>query len=294
MPPSSDGPHSKRGVPRPPSQRPRDGQKGHTKHQRVILPPRDHRPQAEPVRTPRHPSGRRRPRTISRSDDRIAGEVEARGPSSASHAGLPPLSGPRDCRPEARDGARIGPGLEAAAAYFSGVGRLGECPIRQPLADLHGIPISLGSLSKLEARTARALHSIHDEAIDHIRGLDANVDETGWKQGARKARLRVAVTRLVIAFLIRGHRNRDSFNNQAEPKTGVPTTDRCAVCVRLAETKRRICRAHLRRDFQAMTDRRDQGSELSEGLLCLAGVLAREWSKVVDPALAARRGSPTP
>lgn len=40
-PPSSDGPQHKRGVPRPPSQRRRGGQAGHSKHDRVILPP-DH------------------------------------------------------------------------------------------------------------------------------------------------------------------------------------------------------------------------------------------------------------
>jgi transposase len=38
-PPSSDGPQVKRGVPRPPSGRRRGGQKGHPKHNRVILPP---------------------------------------------------------------------------------------------------------------------------------------------------------------------------------------------------------------------------------------------------------------
>src|SRR5699024_2944540 len=113
--------------------------------------------------------------------------------------------------PEATYG--FGPGLQAAAAYLSGVGRLGKRPIRQLFADLHGIPISTGSISKLEARTGLALRSIHDEALDHSLGLDANVDGTGWKHGPKKAWLWVAVTGLVSAFLIRRHRNREAFDD---------------------------------------------------------------------------------
>lgn len=53
-PPSSDGPRHKRGVPRPPRPLPRDGQTGHSKHERVILPPSPpahHRSQAVTLRT---------------------------------------------------------------------------------------------------------------------------------------------------------------------------------------------------------------------------------------------------
>lgn len=52
-PPSSDGPHVKPASPRTPSGRKRGGQPGHTKHERVILPPDeviDHKPpRCDPV-----------------------------------------------------------------------------------------------------------------------------------------------------------------------------------------------------------------------------------------------------
>jgi transposase len=282
-PPSSDGPQLKRAVPRPPSQRPRGGQKGHTKHQRVILPPDeiiDHRPSR---------CGRCDTPLDGDDPDPLVDQVielplklrhvvhHRRHTLVCPHCQTLTTAAQR---PETACG--FGPRLQAATAYLSGVGRLGKRPIRQLLADLHGIPISLGSISKLEARTAWALHSIHDEAIHHIQGLDANVDETGWKEGPKKAWLWVAVTRLVTVFLIRGHRNRACFNDLVGPTPGVLTTDRYAVYAHLAETKRQICWAHLRRDFQAMIDRQDPGSEFGEGLLDHADILAREWSKVRD------------
>ena len=282
-PPSSDGPQVKRGVPRVPSPRPRGGQKGHPKHTRVILPPDeiiDHKPSR-----------------CGHCDTPLAGDdpepvidqvvelpVKMR---HVIHHRRHTLACPRcqaltaaDPVPEAACG--FGPRLQAATAYFSGVGRLGKRPIRQLFADLHGIPISTGSVSKLEARTGLALRSIHDEARDHTRGLDANVDETGWKQGSKKAWLWVAVTSWVTTFLIRRHRDREAFDDLVGPTPGVLTTDRYSVYAHLPSEARQVCWAHLRRDFQAMIDRRDRGSMIGEDLLMYADILADQWANVRD------------
>lgn len=282
-PPSSDGPQVKRGVPRVPSLRPRGGQEGHPKHKRVILPPDeiiDHKPSR-----------------CGHCDTSLAGDdpepvidqvvelpVKMR---HVIHHRRHTLACPRcqaltmaDPVPEAACG--FGPRLQAATAYLSGVGRLGKRPIRQLFADLHGIPISLGSISKLEARTGLALRSIHDAALKHTRGLAANVDETGWRQGPKKAWLWVAVTSLVTAFLIRRHRDRRAFDDLVGPSPGVLTTDRYSVYAHLPSEARQVCWAHLRRDFQAMIDRRDRGSSIGEDLLMYADILADQWPNVRD------------
>ena len=259
------------------------GQAGHPRPERVILPPDeviDHKPSR-----------------CGRCDTPLAGDDP--DPVVDQVIDLPPvtrhvvhhrrhtLACPR-CRalttaepvPEAARG--FGPRLQAAAAYLSGVGRLGKRPIRQLFADLHGIPISTGSISKLESRTGLALRSIHAEALDHTRGLDANVDETGWKQGRQKAWLWVAVTNSVTAFLIRRHRDRGAFDDLVGPTPGVLTTDRYPVYTHLEVDKRQVCWAHLRRDFQAMIDRRDGGSAIGEELLMHADILAETWPRVRD------------
>ena len=282
-PPSSDGPQLKRGVPRPPSQRRRGGQPGRGNHQRVILPPDqviDHKPSQ--CRRCGSPLQGDDPSPVI--DQVIELPVAIRQvihhrrhtltcPCCQARTGVAAV-------PEAASG--FGPRLQAATAYFSGVGRLGKRAIALLYRDLFDIPMVLGSVSNLEARTGDALGPIHDQALDHARGLDANVDETGWKQGSKKAWLWVAVTRLVTVFLIRKNRNRAAFDDLVGPTPGVLTTDRYPVYSHLADDKRQVCWAHLRRDFQAMIDRGDRGSPIGEELLMYANILGEDWPKVRD------------
>ena len=198
---------------------------------------------------------------------------------------MPPLSSRQavttaDPVPEASSG--FGPKITAATAYLSGVGRLGKRTIRTLFADLFRIPMALGSVCKLEAKVSAVLKAPCEEALDDTRGKDAGVDETGWKQGRDKAWLRVAVTEFVTVFLIRLTRNRASFDDLAGPKPGILTTDRFRVYTHLKPEKRQIGWAHLRRDFQAVIDRKNAGSEVGEGLLAHADILFDHWGKVRD------------
>ena len=282
-PPSSDGPHLKRGVPREPSQRRRGARPGHMKHDRTILPPDrtiDHKPtNCHRCRTP-----------LSGDDPHPLVDQVIELPEvmrHVTHHRRHTLACPH-CRarttadrpPEAACG--FGPRLEAATAYLGGVGRLGKRAIGLLTSDLFGIPMALGSVSRIEARTGDALGPIRDESLGHTRGLDANVDETGWKQGREKAWPWVAVTASVTVSLIRGRRNRAAFGDLVGPSPGVLTTDRFAVYAHLPSGRRQICWAHLRRDFQAMIDRRDRGSPIGEDLLMHADILAEHWRETRD------------
>ena len=281
--PSADGPHVKPAPPRRPSGKKRGGQPGHPKHERVILPPDevvDHKPKR--CRRCRHALAGDDPEPIV--DQVLELPVKLR---HVVHHRRHALACPH-CRaltaaapvPEAASG--FGPRLTATTAYLSGVGRLGKRGIRMLFAEVFDIPMALGGVSKLEARVSRALPPIHEEASQDVRGKDANFDETGWKQGADQAWLWVAVTALVTVFLIRLKRNRASFDDLAGPKPGILATDRFPVYTHLAAEKRRTCWAHLRRDFQAMIDRRNAGSKIGEGLLEHADIPAEHWQKGRD------------
>jgi transposase len=282
-PPSSDGPRVKRGVPRPPGRRKRGGQKGHPKHERIMPPPDevvDHKPgRCDHCDSPLVGDD---PEPLV--DQVIELPVKMRHViHHRRHTLTCPCCQARTTATTAPEAARgFGPRLQAAASYLSGVGRMGKRAIRRLFADLHGIPVALGGVSKLEARTGVALEPIHVEALNHIQGLDANVDETGWKEGSKKAWLWVAVTKAATVFLIRRRRDRQSFDDLVGPKPGVMTTDRYSVYAHLSGEKRQVCWAHLRRDFQAMIDRRDGGSAIGEDLLMYADILADHWPKVRD------------
>jgi transposase len=289
-PPSSDPPSAKPAPTKPPSGKKRGGQPGHPKHERTILPPdeiHDHKPS--------HCSGCRHP--LSGDDPQPWIEQVIDLPEKLRHvihhrrhtltcpgcqATTTALSGP-----EAAWG--FGPKLQAATSYLSGVGRMGKRPIRQLCEDLFGIPISLGSISHLESHTSRALAPIHAEAHAALEGRDANVDETSWKQGGKKAWLWVAVTQLMSVFLIHRNRSRAAFESLMGPKLGVLTTDRYSVYRHLETDRRQVCWAHLRRDFQAMVDRHNAGSVIGAELLAHAEILFDRWQRVRDGTLT-RRG----
>lgn len=282
-PPSSDGPHVKPAPPKPPSGRKRGGQPGHPKHDRVILPPDeviDHKPE----RCRRCAAALTGDDPTPLLDQVLDLPVKLR---HVTHHRRHTLQCPC-CRtltpaarvPEAASG--FGPKLTAVTAYLTGVGRLGKRAVRTLFADVCDLPMSLGAVSKLERTVSRALEPIHAAAHAAVKGRDANVDETSWRQGAVKAWLWVAVTTVLSVFLIRRHRDRAAFDDLVGPDPGVLTTDRFPVYTHLGGRRRQVCWAHLRRDFQAMIDRNDAGSAIGEELLAHADILFAHWPKVRD------------
>ena len=282
-PPSSDGPQVKPAPPKKSSGKKRGGQPGHPRHERVILPP-DEVIEHKPERCARC-STRLRGRDPNPIVDQVLElPVKLRHvthhlrhtlecPCCQTLTTVPPV-------PEAASG--FGPRLTAVTAYLTGVGRLGKRAVRTLFADVCDIPMSLGSVSNREAAVSRALEPIHAAAHEHAKGLDANVDETSWPEGTSKSWLWVAVTELLIVFLIRPNRNRLAFDDLVGPDPGVLTTDRFPVYTHLKGRKRQVCWAHLRRDFQAMIDRTNAGSTIGEELLAHADILFAHWPTVRD------------
>lgn len=282
-PPSSDGPQVKPAPPRTPSGKKRGGQPGHTKHTQVILPPDeiiDHKPtHCRHCATPL--DGEDPDPTV---DQVLDLPVQLRHVVHHRRHTLtcPKCHTPTIAAPASQTTSGFGPKLTATVAYLSGVGRLSKRAIRTLLDDVCDLPMSLGTVSKLEQTVSRALDPIHADVLTQTRGQDANVDETGWKQGKKKAWLWVAVTAALTVFLIRPNRNRTAFDALVGPTPGVLTTDRYGVYTHLIGTRRQVCWAHLRRDFQAMIDRKNAGSEIGEALLSHADILFTHWQKVRD------------
>lgn len=90
-------------------------------------------------------------------------------------------------------------------------------------------------------------------------------------------------------FLVRLSRARAVLSDLIPGNAGVMTTDRYPAYDHLPPDQRQVCWAHLRRDFQAMIDRRNDGSAAGEGLLLRADILLGQWKRVRDGTLT-RRG----
>jgi transposase len=289
-PPSSDPPYAKPAPPKTPSGKQKGGQHGHPKRTRPVLPP-------DTVIELR-----------AGTCDRCSHPLTGDDPSPLRHqvVEVPPvrphvteyrrhrLRCPRCGRvtcpalpADARGG--YGPRVQAVCALLSGAYRVGKRGVARLCRDLFGVPISPAAVCDLQYKTAAALEPVVRAAHAHVAGKPANVDETGWREGRKQGWLWVAVTASVTVFLVRLSRARKVLGELIEGRPGVLTTDRYPVYDHLPVGQRQVCWAHLRRDFQAMIDRRNDGSGVGEDLLMYADILLMQWKRVRDGTLT-RRG----
>src|SRR6516162_5098175 len=290
-PPSSDPPSVKRRPPAPASGRKRGGQPGHRHHPRALVPPErvrqvfDCKPPAcrccgldlhgddpEPLR---HQVAEVPPIEPTVDEYRLH-RLECPHCGTSTCATLPP---------GVPTGA-FGPRLRAILSVLAGAYRLGKRPIRQLAADLLGLSISTGMISRLERQAAAELEAPVEEMRRYVRdAASAHIDETSWKQGRDKAWLWAAVTRLVTVFAIATSRG-------AEVAKDLLGTDRRKVVVsdRFKSytwiKRRQFCWAHLDRDFQAMVDRGGESAEVGRLLLGHSERIFDWWHRVRDGTMA--------
>ena len=271
-PPSTDPPHLKRRPPAPPSGKKRGGQHGHKRSIRPLVGPEQ-----------LDGSFDCKPDTCSGCGHQLAGD----DPTPIRHqvAEIPEVrptvleyrlhrltcpgcgASTRAPRPAGVPRGAFGPRLQAIVALLGGMYRLSKRRTAALLGDLLGLSISSGMVCKAQRLAAEALETPVAQIQAHVRSAPAaGVDETGWKQKAKKAWLWVAVTSRATLFRIDPKRGADALHALVgEPVGPVLTCDRFSTYARAPD--RQTCWAHLRRDFQAMIDRQAGGEEVGAGLL---------------------------
>jgi transposase len=291
-PPSSDPIGVKRRPPAPPSGKKRGGQPGHRKAQRLLVPPEKVRETFECKPT----ACRRCGHGLAGDDPEPLIHQVAELPRiepivdeyrlhrltcpacRATTCGVPPAGVPTGC---------FGPYLQAVLAMFAGAYRLGKRQVRQVAADLFGLSISTGMISKLERRSAAALEApYHELAIAVHHAAVTNIDETSWRERLRKAWLWAVVTPLFTVFTIARNRSGEVAKALLGSEDGqVVGSDRFSAYDGIVARWRQVCWAHLRRDFQAMIDRGGASEPTGRRLLSLSNRLFRHWHRVRDGTL---------
>jgi transposase len=285
-PPSSDGPALKRAPPKPAGDKKPGGQPGHPKKSREIIPTE----QCDEVIVCRPSICRNCSAPLSGSDiDPLRHQVfemPAVKPAVREYQ-LHRLVCPCGCStagvlPEGVAG-QDGPRLRACVALLTGAFRLSKRKASRLPGDLFNIPMSAGQICSLEARFAEELQPVADEILSAVRKRPAYVDETSM---GRKHVLWVMVTSIATYDQIVADRTRWRLRQMLdENHQQVLTTDRHSIDSRLPAGRHQLCRAHLRRDFQAMIDRNTPGSATGRELLSLSDELFDHWQRVRDGTL---------
>jgi transposase len=294
LPPSSDRFRGKRRPPPAPDQprNRRGAQPGHPRQQRLLVPD-DQVRQTIPCK----PTACRRCGQPLRGSDPAplrhqVAELPVVRPDVVEyqlHRLVCPCCHTSTCgTPPAGVRGQFGPRLEATLALLAGRHRLGLRPVVALAADLWGLDLSPGMVSKLRRHTAEALLVPWFQVALHVRNQDVNIDETPWREGPRRAYLWGVVTRFATLFRIAyGRTRRIAQELLGERYAGVATCDR----LKSYWWIRRLqwCWAHLRRDFQAMIDRGNAGQAIGQALLEQSNTLFHLWHQVKQGSLSRAR-----
>lgn len=299
MPPSSDGPddaHDGNGesgddadsVADEPKKK-SGGQPGHPRHERPLIPT-DECDEVNRIRPDQCPCGKC-----------LDGVCEQPEHPSVRHqvVDLPPVkpivTEYRRLRLKCPDCGRVvlaklpagvppggfGPGVITVVTMLGGMCRLSQRLTVTVLANLFGLTISTGMITKLRNIGRQALEPVHSDIAQAVRTSDMiHADETGWVEGTTKAWLWTAVAPCATLFLIRLSRAGEVARELiGKGFKGVVITDRYTSYHWIAQTLRQFCWAHLLRDFQAMIDIGGAASETGERLQTAGRELIHQWKK---------------
>jgi transposase len=288
-PPSADPPGVKRAPPKPKSGKKAGGQPGHPKHERSLVDRPDQIHECKPT-------------ACRRCAHRLTGD----DPEPLRHqvTDLPPVTpvvteyrrhrltcpgcGTTTCGAlPAEIAGQDGPRLRSACALLTGAFRLSKAKAARLLTDLFGVPLSAAQVCATEAAVGDQLQPAVDALLVAARQHPANVDETGMGNGKW---LWVMVTAVATVFRIAPGRSRTAFTDLVGTAyRHVVTSDRYSVYDHLPDWRHQLCWAHLRRDFQAMIDRKNAGSAVGTELLALSDGLFALWQRVRDGTLTKAR-----
>ncbi len=285
-PPSSNGPAVKPAPPKPVTGKKPGGQPGHPKHSRTMIPTAE----CDQV-VPCFPAACRN------CSKPLAGTDP--NPLRFQVTELPPVppvvtefqqhrlvcrcgfstGGPLPAGVTGQDGPR----LRAGAVLLTGRYRLSKENAANLMGDVFGVSRSAGQVCAIEAGAGRVLPPVADEILTAARQSASNIDETSMGEGRW---LWVMVTAVGTAFQIVSGRNREELLHMiGEKSVRVITSDRHRLYSPLWAGRHQYCWAPLRRDFQAMTDRNNDGSETGRELLGLSDELFGLWKRVRDGTL---------
>jgi transposase len=192
--------------------------------------------------------------------------------------------------------AEIPPGsfgarLQATIAYLTGRLALSHRETAEALSVLHGVEISVGSISAVQQQVSRALAAPVETAREFVRAQAVNhVDETGWREQSKLNWMWVNATEQVTAFQIAAKRDAATAREViGRAKTSIITTDRYLGYSWLATRRRQVCWAHLKRDFQAIAERSGESQEIGAALLGQTKEVFGLWHQVTEGAVSRRK-----
>ncbi len=285
IPPSTVHPHGKPPTNKPKSSRNHGGQKGHKRHQRVLVPSE----QCNEV-IPLIPSVCRNCQEPLVGEDHspLRHQVYELPPivpiitEYQQHRLLCPKCGTKTCGqlPNGVPAGQSGPRLMALTALLMGHFRQSKRLTSEFLTDLLNIPCCPSLTVKIQKHVSKALADPHEELRAALsEEFNVHMDETPTKEGSSKAWLWTAVTNSVVLFAVFSTRAATAITSLlGENFQGIINCDRAKMYYMAKHLQ--WCWAHLIRDIQAMIDSKvPDRVELGSKLMKELKVIFHRWHR---------------
>jgi transposase len=291
-PPSSDPPSVSRPNNRQPSGRKRGGQPGHQGRSRKLLPMEEVNTVIELRPTACQQCGSL---LLGDDSDPVRHQVSEIPPVKAEvteyrqHRLSCPACGEVTAAewPAEMPMGSFGPRAQAVVGYLTGRLWLSHRDVVDAVEALHGLDLSLGSVSTIQDQVSRALEQPIKTAQQYVHQQPVNqVDETIWPEGEKQKWLWIDATPRVTVFRILAGRGQTQAKEViGKGYQGIINTDRYAAYHWVDGHRRQFCWAHLKREFQAIKERGGASAEIGEGLLGEVKAIFETWYELRQGSL---------
>ncbi len=172
----------------------------------------------------------------------------------------------------------FGPRLVAAVALLTGVYHLSRRATQRLLHELFGITISLGALSRMEARASAAPAPAAGEAQREVEAADVkHTDATSWlRAGMMMALWTIASTTATVYRIVENGR-RETVRKLYGAFQGILVSDRASVFDFWEMSQRQVCWAHLVRKFVSFSERDGPVGAFGRELLECTTLIFEYW-----------------
>ena len=173
----------------------------------------------------------------------------------------------------------VGPRLTGISSYLSGCHGMSKRAVEEVAEAIFAAPVSLGTVVNLEQEVSAALAAPHEEALEVVRAAEVeHADETSWKRTGALCWLWAAATTAVAAFVLHGTRGALGLTALLGLEIrGIVCSDRWGPYNRVPESRRQICWAHLKRDFEKVVDRGGTGEGIGHAGLRVVERAFEAW-----------------
>lgn len=175
----------------------------------------------------------------------------------------------------------FGPRVQAMTSILTSKYRLSKRLASAWFKDIYQMPICLGSISNVEQTISEALATIHQNLAHRIQ-LEkvVHADETGHKECNKNGWAWILSTKDYTLFELRHSRGKKVAKELIGPlQDRIFITDRYPAYNYLPDQNHQLCWAHLKRDFQKISERSGESGRVGQALLRCYKKIFLYWKK---------------